>query len=218
MWPIGSEPKRPEKTGKSGRPHTRYRDGDAKPVAISKAIFEIERNQFKEISWREGSKKQQTSHYFSTRIQLAERHAKGSPPSEPLWLLVEWPKNEIEPTKFWISNLPVETSEMTLIRYAKLRWRIERDYQELKQEIGLDHFEGRTWNGFHHHVLLCCVAHGFLALRRALFPPRQKTNVAKATQVYSTCSANKSWFLLPMLSKSIQTASEAYYVSAKLIR
>ena len=74
------------------------------------------------------------------------------------------------PTKYWLSSLSANTPRRTLVRLAKLRWRVERDYQEMKQEVGLDHFEGRTWRGFHHHATLCAVAHGFLALRRALSP------------------------------------------------
>ena len=101
----------------------------------------------------------------------AHRYAKGAAPGDEQWLLCEWRHDNSEPTKFWLSNLPAHTSLQTLVRFAKLRWRVERDYQELEQEIGLNHFEGRTWRGFHHHATLCAVAHGFLALRRALFPP-----------------------------------------------
>ena len=85
--------------------------------------------------------------------------------------MYEWPPEEEEPTKFWLATLPANVSLKQLVRLAKLRWRVERDYQEMKQEIGLDHFEGRGWRGFHHHAALCAVAHGFLALRRALSPP-----------------------------------------------
>jgi hypothetical protein len=85
--------------------------------------------------------------------------------------LCEWPRRQKQPSKLYLSNLPATTSLRTLVYLAKLRWRIERDYQEMKSELGLDHFEGRTWNGFHHHVALCAAAHAFLARRRALFPP-----------------------------------------------
>jgi SRSO17 transposase len=105
------------------------------------------------------------------RIRTAHRHLHCQPPSDEQWLLCEWPDGEPEPTKHWLSTLPKETSVRTLVRLAKLRWRVERDYQEMKQELGLDHYEGRTWRGFHHHATLCAVAHGFLALKRALFPP-----------------------------------------------
>ncbi len=88
---------------------------------------------------------------------------------------MEWPKEEKCPTKYSLSSLPVNTPLKELVRLSKLRWRVERDYQEMKGEVGLDHFEGRTWRGFHHHATLCMVAHGFLALRRALFPPEENS-------------------------------------------
>ncbi|GMU03073.1 hypothetical protein KH5H1_71940 [Corallococcus caeni] len=86
---------------------------------------------------------------------------------------MEWPRGEAAPTKYHLSSLPPDTTLKELVRLSKLRWRVERDYQELKGEVGLDHFEGRSWRGFHHHATLCMVAHGFLALHRALFPPEQ---------------------------------------------
>ena len=107
----------------------------------------------------------------SVRVRTAHRHVHGDPPGDEQWLVYEWPKEKDEPTKLYLSNLDPITPLKRLVLLAKLRWRIERDYQELKQEIGLDHFEGRSWKGFHHHAALCAVAHGFLALRRALFPP-----------------------------------------------
>ena len=87
------------------------------------------------------------------------------------WLLIEWPEGEKEPTKYWLSTLPEDTVLRDLVDLAKLRWRIERDYQELKQEIGLGHFEGRGWRGFHHHATLCIAAYGFLVSERSRFPP-----------------------------------------------
>jgi SRSO17 transposase len=105
------------------------------------------------------------------RVRTSHRHVHGDPPGYEQWLLYEWPKGEEEPTKFFLANLDAGVSIKRLVFHAKLRWRVERDYQELKQEIGLDHFEGRSWKGFHHHAALCAVAHGFLALRRALSPP-----------------------------------------------
>ena len=123
------------------------------------------------VSWREGSRGWQSSRFAAVRIRTAHRHMNGTPPGDEQWLLCQWPQGEQAPTKFWLSSLPADTSTRTLVRLAKLRWRVERDYQEMKQELGLDHFEGRTWRGFHHHATLCAMAHGFLALRRALSPP-----------------------------------------------
>jgi SRSO17 transposase len=89
------------------------------------------------------------------------------------WLLIEWPEDEKKPTKYWLSTLRENMTFTHLVHMAKLRWRIERDYLELKQEIGLGHFEGRGWRGFHHHATLCIAAYGFLVSERAAFPPSQ---------------------------------------------
>ena len=89
----------------------------------------------------------------------------------PEWLLIEWPEGEAEPTKYWLSTLPENVSFTQLVDRAKLRWRIERDYLELKQEVGLGHYEGRGWRGFHHHASLCIAAYGFLIAEQATIPP-----------------------------------------------
>ena len=89
------------------------------------------------------------------------------------WLLIEWPENETEPTKYWLSTLPEETAFDRLVDLTKLRWRIERDYQELKQELGLGDYEGRGWRGFHHHATLCIAAYGFLIAERGALPPSE---------------------------------------------
>ena len=87
------------------------------------------------------------------------------------WLLCEWPPGKDAPTKYWLSNLPPDTPLKTLVKLAKLRWRIEHDYRELKDALGLDHFEGRTYRGWNHHVTLVSVAHAFLTLERRRRPP-----------------------------------------------
>ena len=87
------------------------------------------------------------------------------------WLAVEWPETEAEPTKFWLSTLPPDSPFDKLVDAVKLRWRIERDYQELKQEVGLGHYEGRGWRGFHHHATLCIAAYGFLIAERQTISP-----------------------------------------------
>ena len=87
------------------------------------------------------------------------------------WLLIEWPKGEPEPTKYWLSTLPPTATRRDMVNQAKLHWRIERDYQDLKQELGLGHYEGRGWRGLHHHATLCIAAYGFLIAERDAFPP-----------------------------------------------
>jgi SRSO17 transposase len=99
------------------------------------------------------------------------------------WLLIEWPKTEKEPTKYWLSNLPASISLRKLVATAKLRWRIERDYEELKQELGLGHFEGRNWRGFHHHATLCIAAYGFLVVERCLFSPAPDSPLLRAADL-----------------------------------
>ena len=108
----------------------------------------------------------------AVRVRPAHRDEWRSAPRPEEWLLIEWPHGEATPTKYRLSTLPPTRSRTELIRLAKLRWRIERDYQELKDELGLDHFEGRGWRGFHHHATLCIAAYAFLAAERlAHFPP-----------------------------------------------
>ena len=104
------------------------------------------------MSWREGSNQTLTSRFAAVRIRPASRDEKLTAPQPLEWLLIEWPEGEREPTKYWLSTLPEDTPVEVLVDTAKLRWRIERDYEELKSELGLAHFEGRGWRGFHHHA------------------------------------------------------------------
>jgi SRSO17 transposase len=168
IWSPRSNPAIPKRARKPGHPFTNYVDRRNPPLKVRDLCRTLTAHQ---VSWRQGSAGWQRSRFAAIRVRTAHGHTKGAAPGFEQWLLCEWRGDDAEPTKFWLSNLPPRTSLQTLVRFAKLRWRVERDYQELKQEIGLDHFEGRTWRGFHHHATLCAVAHGFLALRRALFPP-----------------------------------------------
>jgi hypothetical protein len=112
-----------------------------------------------------------SSRFARVRVRVAHRdyNLTDSRPEE--WLLIEWPVGEDEPTKYWLSTLPQDITFKALVDLTKLRWRIERDYQELKQEVGLGHFEGRGWRGFHHHATLCIAAYGFLVSERETIPP-----------------------------------------------
>ena len=168
-WPPGTRFAVPARRGATGRPRSTLRPITRTAPLTLAALAATRRH--RRITWRDGSRGRQASRFAAVRVQLAHRHAEGAGPGAELWLLSEWPRDEAAPTKYYLSSLPATTSVRTLVRFAKLRWRIERDYQELKGELGLDHFEGRTWTGFHHHVALCAAAHAFLALRRALSPP-----------------------------------------------
>jgi SRSO17 transposase len=170
VWPPGSHPVVPEYPG-MGRPPTLPTDASgAKPLAIADVALAL---RYRKLTWREGSAGQQASYFAFARVRMAEQHERHRPPSDEVWLVCEWPAHEALPTKYYLCNLPPSTSHRRLVQLAKRRWRVERDYQELKGELGLDHYEGRTWNGFHHHAALCALAHGFLCLRRALFPPER---------------------------------------------
>lgn len=172
VWAPGTGPIPPsEQPPSKFRPRTRFLTGDQKPTSVLELATSLGRKVCKSVSWREGSRRIQRSRFGAVRVRTAHRHVVGDPPGPEQWLVYEWPKGENEPTKFYLSTLDASTPLKRLVYLAKLRWRVERDYQELKQEIGLDHFEGRSWKGFHHHAALCAVAHGFLALRRALSPP-----------------------------------------------
>lgn len=216
IWPPGSNPQVPRRTGKAGRPRTQARDAGAQPIKISKLVEGIPRTRYKTVSWRAGSRGKMSSKFLFFRVRSAERNTKGRPPSDELWLIAEWPETEKGP-KFHFSDLPASTSAKELIRLAKLRWRVERDYQEMKGELGLDHFEGRSWRGFHHHASLVAVAHGFLALRRALFPPEQSEVDAGNGTAPSSANPPDAHWLVPALRPTDQcpltTASTVALVS-----
>jgi SRSO17 transposase len=138
--------------------------------------------------------------FCALRVYSAERRTKkNKPPLVPIWLVVEDTGEAKRPFKFFFSNLPEETSLKRLVTFIKLRWRVERDYQEMKGELGLDHFEGRTWRGFHHHATLCAMAHGFLALRRALSPPERSSVDASASPTALATPTHPSNRPLPAL-------------------
>lgn len=119
-----------------------------------------------EVIWREGTHSSLSSRFAAVRVRPAHRDHWRSSLREEEWLLIEWPQQAAEPIKYWLSTLPADTSLDELVSTVKMRWRIERDYQELKQEFGLSHFEGRGWRGFHHHATLCIAAYGFLLTQR----------------------------------------------------
>src|ERR1700731_800132 len=118
------------------------------------------------------------SRFARGRVRAAHRDYTRSESHPEEWLLIEWPEGEKKPAKYWLSTLPKNISFRKLVDLTKLRWRIERDYQELKQEVGLGHFEGRGWRGFHHHATLCIAAYGFLVSEQATIPPSRPRSAA----------------------------------------
>jgi SRSO17 transposase len=163
-------------SGRGRRPQPRYRD---KPNSLKGLALAAGQQACVELIWRRGSKGLQRSRFLALRVRpagitprrQAAARADGVEWELPVrWLLAEWPAGKPEPVKYWLSNLPADTPLVKLVRLGKLRWRIEQDYRELKGALGLDHFEGRSWPGWHHHVTLVAVAHGFLTLERLRRP------------------------------------------------
>ena len=166
MWRPGTAPRRMDKpmnnTGRRDEPDL----VSAKEVALA-----LPKQAWRTVTWREGSADRLSSRFARLRLRVGY-HRLTPENLSPEWLLVEWPEGEAEPTRYWLSTLPEDISFERLVDLAKLRWRIERDYQELKQEVGLGHYEGRGWRGFHHHATLCIAAYGFLIAEQATIPPQ----------------------------------------------
>jgi SRSO17 transposase len=176
VWPPGCGPLPPKPwSGKGRRPTLQRRDDAHQPVSAKDLAFTLPASAWQTVSWREGSQGGELSGRFAAvRVRPSHRDYWRSEPHAEEWLLIEWPDGDKEPGKYWLSTLPATTALVDLVHMAKLRWRIERDYQDLKQELGLDHYEGRGWRGFHHHATLCIAAYGFLVRERSLFPPEEK--------------------------------------------
>ena len=174
VWPTGHEPLPPKPYRGLGRPATRRgTDTDHKPVSARKVADDLPKRAWKTVRWREGTKGTMTSRFASTRVRLTRGDKRSNVLGNPEWLLIEWPPGEADPTKYWLSTVPEDIDLTELVSLAKIRWRIERDYQELKDELGLDHYEGRGWRGFHHHGVLCIAAYCFLAAERGRLSPPQ---------------------------------------------
>ncbi|SPF04396.1 FOG: Transposase [Streptomyces sp. MA5143a] len=176
VQPHDAHPAAPAGSG-TGRPTVpRYRQP---PLPVADLAAAAGREAFREVTWREGSRGPMTSRFLTVRVRpagvrprrLAQQaavaeHGRWDGVLPDLWLLTEWPHGEEKPTRFWLSDLPDDTPIARLVRLAKIRWRIEHDYRELKHGLGLDHFEGRSWTGWHHHATLVTAAHAFLTEQR----------------------------------------------------
>jgi SRSO17 transposase len=172
VWMPGTAPLPPKKWSGQGRPPKLIRrDAKHRPISVKQLALGLPKHAWRTIRWREGSAVWLSSRFARVRVRVAHRDYQLTASRPEEWLLIEWPAGEDKPTKYWLSTLPKDISFRRLVDTAKLRWRIERDYQELKQEIGLGHFEGRGWRGFHHHATLCIAAYGFLISERETIPP-----------------------------------------------
>ena len=167
----------PVSAGKAGQRYTRPRpDRDSQPIEA--LVAELGERALRTVTFRDGpAGRPVKSRFMFIRVRAAHHwdQSKGRwakaveiPPEE--WLVVEWPKGHEQPSDYWLSNLPASTKPARLARLARLRWKVELDYKQLKGELGLDHYEGRSWLGWYHHTALVTAAHGFLTLER-LRPP-----------------------------------------------
>ncbi|MEF2074708.1 IS701 family transposase [Consotaella aegiceratis] len=172
VWRPGEGPLPPDCYGGRGRPPSRLRrDSDHQPLSVKALAEELPAQACQKVTWRAGTNGDLTSHFAAVRVRCAGGDFRLTQPCAEEWLMIEWPEGEDEPTKYWLSTLPADTALADLVAAAKLRWRIERDYLDLKQELGLGHYEGRGWRGFHHHASLCIAAYGFLILEQETIPP-----------------------------------------------
>jgi SRSO17 transposase len=182
VWPPGTTPLPPKPWSGRGRPPKLIRrDADHEPVSARDLAKGLPAQAWQSVTWREGTKTSLTSRFATVRVRPAHRDYWRAQPWPEEWLLIEWPEGEKEPTRYWLATLPETISISELVDTAKLRWRIERDDQELKQELGLGHYEGRGWRGFHHHATLCIAAYGFLVQDRAAIPPSGSDSPALVT-------------------------------------
>jgi SRSO17 transposase len=179
VWAPGRMPLRPKRwSGRGQPPKLLRRDRHHQPISVKQLAFSLPAKAWRTIAWREGSNERLSSRFARLRVRVAHRDYKLTRPRSEEWLLIEWPKGEKEPTKYWLSNVPENIAFAEFVDLAKLRWRIERDYQDLKQEVGLGHFEGRGWRGFHHHATLCIAAYGLLISERETIPPSAHRSTA----------------------------------------
>jgi SRSO17 transposase len=184
LWPPGIVPLPPQAKGKMGRPPRLLRRNEQhQPLTAKDLALCLSATDLHKVSWREGTRGMMRSRFAAVPVRVAHRDYWRKEPHPEQWLLIEWPTGEKEPSKYWLSNLPASIALRKLVAIAKLRWRIERDYEELKQELGLGHFEGRNWRGFHHHATLSIAAYGFLVRERCLFPPSGNKQPLEAADI-----------------------------------
>jgi SRSO17 transposase len=173
LWPPGAGPLPPARWSGKGRPPKRpRRDAADQPLAAERLAAGLSAGAWRTVTWREGAAGPLASRFAAVRVRPAHDDFRLSGPRAGEWLLVEWPEGEEGPTKYWLSTLPEAATLEEPVAHAKLRWRIERDFEELKQELGLGRFEGRGWRGFHHHASLCIAAYAFLVAERCRFSPQ----------------------------------------------
>lgn len=197
VWTQDILPLPPKPWSGRGNKPTRLRTApDHEPITI-KELAMSSAVRYEQVTWREGSNTALSSRFACTRVRAAHRTNASLRPEE--WLLIEWPKGATEPAKYWFATGPDNATLAQLVLIAKMRWRIERDYQDLKQEFGLSHYEGRNWTGFHHHATLCIAAYAFLMYQRLRYDGVKKNSV---------------WTKMPALPKDYIPRGQATHTAA----
>jgi SRSO17 transposase len=167
VWPPGVAPLAPKRYAGRGRPPVMpRRTRTRQPLSVKALAEQLPASAFQAISWREGTNELLQGRFAALRVRHAGGNAGRARLQPEQWLLIEWPAGADAPRKYYLSNLPADSTLIDLVAKAHMRWRIERDYQDLKQELGLGHYEGRGWRGFHHHASLTIAAYGFLVAER----------------------------------------------------
>ena len=154
---------RPGQRGRRGAPG--YRN-TVRPQSLKTIALSLPDRAWRKVTWREGAKGKMSSRFARLRVQPAHGWPQGKEELPVVWLLIEWAEEAKAPTKYWLSDLPEDTTQRTLVRWAKSRWAVEMNYREMKDHLGLDHFEGRGWAGWHHHVTMVLLAFAFVLSER----------------------------------------------------
>ncbi|MGH8830300.1 MAG: IS701 family transposase, partial [Polaromonas sp.] len=167
VWAPGTAPLPPKAwSGRGKRPTKLRRESGNEPVTVKALAMALPAQAWRTVTWREGSNAELCGRFAAVRVRPAHRDYLGTEMRAQEWLLIEWPEGEAEPAKYFLCTAPHDATLEQMVFVTKMRWRIERDYQDLKQEFGLGHYEGRGWRGFHHHATLSIAAYGFLMAQR----------------------------------------------------
>lgn len=180
VWAPSTAPLPPKAwVGRGVKPTKLRREPGNEPVSVKALAMGLPPQAWQTVTWREGTNAELSGRFAALRVRPAHRDYLQTTLRAQEWLLIEWPEGEKEPVKYFLSTAPEYASLAQLVFVAKMRWRIERDYQDLKQDFGLGHFEGRGWRGFHHHASLSIAAYGFLMAQRLTMPSRSEAEVKK---------------------------------------
>lgn len=182
VWAPGTAPLPPAPySGRGVVPKRLRRAPGHTPVSVKKLALGLNPSAWRAVSWREGTNAKLSSRFARVRVAVAYQDYLRTALRDEEWLLIEWPRGQAEPAKYFLSNLPAHTSFRSVVNAVKMRWRIEHDYHELKQEFGLSHYEGRGWRGFHHHATLCIASYGFLTADRLQHSSKKKSARSEAS-------------------------------------